>query len=212
MTPTSNHNRTYPVKQLGKHWLKLHACVHITLVQAFIQRGFKIRKQPYRFLYNYWYAGGLPIAESEADALALLRFSAESHLELGVHYCSADNKNSGQFYQQNKCFVSNKKLQARYPYLSFDESDYLLKCAKAFGAQVASVRKVLEAAGFTDTTAPGYRIDPDLPAISFPLSCVPHVQGVIDSVQLGESFQVLEQGEEGLSLRELAVYTLETNN
>ena len=41
------------------------------------------------------------IAGSEAVCLDLIDFALESRLNLGVHYCSLENKHSGQIYQQN---------------------------------------------------------------------------------------------------------------
>ncbi len=107
--------------------------------EAFAQRGLELRQNPYPILYNYWYAGGLPIAGSEAECLELMRFAAEHGLRLGVHYCSLDNKNSGQIYQQNKGFLLDKAFASAHGWLHFDEGDYFLKCAKAVGDDANSV-------------------------------------------------------------------------
>ena len=50
-----------------------------------------------------------------------------------MHYCSSDNKNTGQVYQQNKVFTCDDVVRAHYPWLEVDEGDRLLKCVKAFG-------------------------------------------------------------------------------
>ena len=107
--------------------------------EAFAERGLELRQNPYPILYNYWYAGGLPIAGSEAECLELMRFAAERGLRLGVHYCSLDNKNSGQIYQQNKGFLLDKAFAAAHGWLHFDEGDYFLKCVKAVGDDASSV-------------------------------------------------------------------------
>lgn len=73
------------------------------------------------------------------EALALLSYASESQLKLGVHYCSSDNKNTGQISQQNKIFLEDGALEDAYPWLSFDEDDNLLKCIKAFGEEAAAV-------------------------------------------------------------------------
>ena len=107
--------------------------------EAFAQRGLKLRQNPYPILYNYWYAGGLPIAGSEAECLELMRFAFERGLRLGVHYCSLDNKNTGQIYQQNKGFLLDKAFAAAHGWLHFDEGDYFLKCVKAVGDDASLV-------------------------------------------------------------------------
>lgn len=107
--------------------------------EAFAQRGLELRQNPYPILYNYWYAGGLPIAGSEAECLELMRFAAERGLRLGVHYCSLDNKNSGQIYQQNKGFLLDKAFAVAHGWLHFDEGDYFLKCVKAVGDDASLV-------------------------------------------------------------------------
>lgn len=103
------------------------------------ERGLELRQNPYPILYNYWYAGGLPIAGSEAECLELMRFADERGLRLGVHYCSLDNKNTGQIYQQNKGFLLDKAFAAAHGWLHFDEGDYFLKCAKVVGDDASSV-------------------------------------------------------------------------
>lgn len=107
--------------------------------EAFTERGLELRQNPYPILYNYWYAGGLPIAGSEAECLELMRFAAERGLKLGVHYCSLDNKNTGQIYQQNKGFLLDKAFAAAHGWLHFDEEDYFLKCAKVVGDDASAV-------------------------------------------------------------------------
>ena len=107
--------------------------------EAFAERGLELRQNPYPILYNYWYAGGLPIAGSEAECLELMRFAAERSLRLGVHYCSLDNKNTGQIYQQNKGFLLDKVFAAAHGWLHFDEEDYFLKCVKVVGDDASAV-------------------------------------------------------------------------
>ncbi len=101
---------------------------------------------------NYWYAGGMPVAGSEAECLELLRFAREAGLRLGVHYCSLDNKFTGQIYQQNKPFLTDPAFAARHAWLSLDPGDYFLKCAKVFGGDAEAVATVLgELAQAADT-------------------------------------------------------------
>lgn len=118
----------------------LELCFPLHNEREFQRRGFKLRRKPYKVLYNYWYAGGLPIAGSEAACLDLLRFAEERGLRMGVHYCSLDNKNTGQVFQQNRGFLLDDGFARSHAWLEMDEADYFLKCAKAFGKDAKRVR------------------------------------------------------------------------
>ena len=119
----------------------LELCFPYHNAEAFRARGFRLRYPPYRTLYNFWYAGGLPVAGSELLALRLLRFAADEKLSLGVHYCSLENKNFGQMYQQNQ----HPELLS--PTLYFSERDYYLKTVKCFGADALAVKKLFDKRG-----------------------------------------------------------------
>ncbi len=121
----------------------LELCFPLHNEREFRRRGFKLRRKPYKVLYNYWYAGGLPIAGSEVACLDLLRFAEEAGLSMGVHYCSLDNKNTGQVFQQNRGFLLDDGFAHSHAWLVMDSADYFLKCAKAFGKDASSVREWL---------------------------------------------------------------------
>ena len=53
----------------------LELCFPYHNAEAFRERGFLLKDPPYRTLYNFWYAGGLPVAGSELVALRLLSFA-----------------------------------------------------------------------------------------------------------------------------------------
>lgn len=123
--------------RLGVHSINLlELCYPRNRAEAFNQRGFQVRPQPFRVLYDYWYAGGLPIAGSEAECLALVAYALEAGLKLGVHYCSLENKHTGQIYQQN----AGHKLPPTYV---FSERDYFWKTVKVFEPDVHRVRRAL---------------------------------------------------------------------
>lgn len=202
----------------------LEFCFPLANAEAFAARGFELRRNPYVVPYNYWYAGGLPIAGSEAECLELLRFAAEKGLRLGVHYCSLDNKFSGQIYQQNKPFLLDSTFAAHYAWLSFDNADYFLKCAKVFGDDVPTVERLVgelrEGGGDTLRSADeavtsgkalevafGDRIhkNPAISELAFPLAWAPVVAEALPTVELGVSLNVLEPEETSLHLREVAL-------
>lgn len=170
--------------------------------EAFAQRGLELRRNPYPVPYNYWYAGGLPIAGSEAACLGLLRFACERNLELGVHYCSLDNKNTGQIYQQNKGFLFDRRFAAAHAWLDFDKDDYFLKCLKVVGEDERALRgwaeKKADAAGdasLIDVSEPGL--------MAFPRAWAGEARAAFPQVQLIESFNVVEAEGGVAKLREV---------
>lgn len=170
----------------------LELCFPYHNAQAFKQRGYGIKLPPFRVLYNYSYAGGLPISGSEENCLALVEFAADKKLALGAHYCSLENKFSGQIYLQNAPY------RGQYKFCSFSERDYFLKSAKVFGRDVEPVAQLLAGKGLADT-----RRDPDGQVLEFPLEYIVELAQDLPQLELGVSYHVVENDEAGLSLREL---------
>ena len=92
----------------------------------YTRRGFKLKYRPYEVFYNYTYAGGLPISGSEEDCLELLLYGISNSFNMGMHYCSLENKLFSQIYNQNM----NTKLLA---YEVFSQKDFFIKTAKVYG-------------------------------------------------------------------------------
>jgi pyruvate formate-lyase activating enzyme-like uncharacterized protein len=122
----------------------LEFCFPYNNAEIFCERGYKIKARPYRVLYNYLYGGGLPVAGSEAVCLDLVEFALDAGLNLGVHYCSLENKHTGQIYQQNAFRPLPKTM-------FFSQTDYFLKSAKVFGADIAPVRSFFEKTGYKNS-------------------------------------------------------------
>jgi pyruvate formate-lyase activating enzyme-like uncharacterized protein len=169
----------------------LELCYPFGNAADFNARGYQVRARPFRVLYNYWYAGGLPIAGSEAECLALVGFALESGLKLGVHYCSLENKHTGQIYQQN----AGRRLPATY---CFSERDYFWKTVKVFEPDVQRVRRALRG-------QPAERRRPGEDGASLELhpSLVPALRAAGLEVDLALSFNVFETRPDGEYLREL---------
>lgn len=206
----------------------LEFCFPLANAEAFRERGFELRKNPYAILYNYWYAGGLPIAGSEGECLALLEFAEERDLALGVHYCSLDNKNTGQVYQQNKGFLLDPAFREARPWLDMDKRDHFLKCVKAFGADAQAVADALRdraanalmgasagapLASVADAHVTGGRhasrghaweYDATIPQVSFSRSLASEVRRLLPSVELATSYQIVEFDGRAPQLREVA--------
>ncbi len=169
----------------------LELCYPRNRAEAFNQRGYAVRPHPFRVLYDYWYAGGLPIAGSETECLALVAFALENGLKLGVHYCSLENKHSGQIYQQNV----GQKLPATYV---FSPRDYFWKTVKVFEPDVHRVRRALRG-----QPVELRRTSDDHGCLELHPSQVAALRAAGLDVDLGLSFNVLETRADGQYLREL---------
>jgi len=167
----------------------LELCFPLNNAQAFRERGYQVKARPFRVLYDYWYAGGLPIAGSEAVCLDLLDFALDAGLGLGVHYCSLENKHTGQVYQQN----SGRALPK---WVYFSQRDYFLKSAKVFGEDVQAVRQVLDRAGPRE-----YQINEEHGYLEFHVNRIGSLKKL--EIEVGLSINVIETRQEGPVLREL---------
>ncbi len=169
----------------------LEFCYPFTNAPAFNERGFKVKKRPFHVLYNYWYAGGVPISESEQVCLELMAFALEQQLTIGVHYCSLENKLTGQNYQQNYGRSLPKPLH-------FSEKDYLLKSAKVFGHDMAKVLNVFNRTGYRD-----YERNREHRYLEFHVDQIPHLTDL--DIEIGLSTSTLEMRDNEWVVRELKV-------
>lgn len=115
----------------------LEFCFPLYNWAEFERRGFAVKNPPFSILYDYGYAGGLPIGGSEVACLELLVFAMEEKLNLGVHYCSLDNKNRDQILQKNRSAELDSTVY------ELDEGDWFYKTAKVFDGDVFPVRDFL---------------------------------------------------------------------
>jgi pyruvate formate-lyase activating enzyme-like uncharacterized protein len=114
----------------------LEFCFPLEDAKSFQDNGLELKNPPYDIYYNYWYAGGLAINQSEKICLELVDFAMEKELKLGVHYCSLENKFTGQIYQQN----FDQDLGGLY---ILSEKDFFFKTAKVFGKEQKKVITIL---------------------------------------------------------------------
>jgi uncharacterized protein len=169
----------------------LELCFPLNNPEVFREKGYKVKARPFRVLYAYWYAGGLPIARSETVCLELIDFALEAGLKLGVHYCSLENKHTGQLYQQN-----NRVSLPRRMYVS--PKDYFVKTAKVFGEDVPVVKQALDKVGCRE-----YAFNEEHQSLEFHVSHIAHLKKT--EVEVGISTQVVERRENESVLRELKV-------
>jgi pyruvate formate-lyase activating enzyme-like uncharacterized protein len=156
----------------------LEFCFPYHNVEAYNQRGYQIKNRPFHVLYDYWYAGGLPVAGSEQVCLDLLAYAREQELQMGVHYCSLENKHTGQIYQQH---ASRALPQTTY----FSRQDYFLKSAKVFGEDIPPVR-----ARFQELRYDRYFENPELGFLEFHIGKIPALQDL--EIEIGISTSVIE--------------------
>jgi uncharacterized protein len=169
----------------------LEFCFPLNNAGEFSERGYRIRNQPHHVLYDYSYAGGLPIAGSESECYDLLEYAIDEKMQLGVHYCSLENKHTGEMYQKHV----DQKLPA---YMYFSSRDYFLKSAKVFGRDIQKVLPIFEKNGYRD-----YLRNRDHYFAEFHVSKIELLKD--QDIELGISTSVMETRPEGDVLRELKV-------
>lgn len=169
----------------------LEFCFPMHNAEEFQKRGFELKFPPYETYYNYWYAGGLAVNQSEEECLRLLQYASEQSLKLGVHYCSLENKHTGQLYQQNK----GSRLPKLY---SFSNTDYFFKSAKVFGEDKQTVADRLQKQGIKS-----YEVDSSFDSLQFPLSAIKYLKGTQVDIAVCSFVSENRDGEE--VLREVKV-------
>lgn len=169
----------------------LEFCFPMNNVEAYREKRYKVKARPFRVLYDYWYAGGLPIAGSESLCLDLVEFALDTGLKLGVHYCSLENKHTGQLYQQN----GGVSLPSR---MYFSQRDYFLKTAKVFGDDILPVKEAFDKAGYRD-----YFISKEHNSLEFHVNKISSLRKI--NVDVGISSHVIEMRGQEQILRELKV-------
>lgn len=159
--------------------------------EPFARRGYQIANPPFAVPYEYSYAGGLPVAGSELACLELLEWAIDQGLQLGVHYCSLENKNRTQMHQQNT------QAQLDNALWQFDSEDFFWKTAKVFDGDVPIAQQILRSAGVPCEK------DPDEESLQFH----PHHLALLagSGVAAALSINVLESYPDGIGVRELAL-------
>jgi uncharacterized protein len=143
----------------------LEFCFPMNNTEAFKERGHTLKFPPFETYYNYWYAGGLAVQQSEEECLELLKYASEQSLKLGIHYCSLENKHTGQLYQQNK----NVRLSKLY---SFSGKDFFIKSAKVFGEDKDIVLEKFQKQEFRH-----FEVNEEHDSLQFPLSTLKYLKG-----------------------------------
>jgi len=114
--------------------------------EKYANRGFKVKARPYRVLYDYGYAGGLPVAGSGEECVELLKFAADKKLSMRVHFCSLENKLTSQIFIQN-----SSVLLTDHEVMS--PKDFFIKSARAYGSNALKAQKYLSSKGIEHVTS-----------------------------------------------------------
>lgn len=179
------------LEELGIYGINLlELCFPYHNAEAFRQRGYALRYPPYRTLYNFWYAGGLPVDGSELLALKLLREALQKKYRLNIHYCSLENKHFGQVYQQN--IGAAREL----PTFHMSEKDFYLKTVKVFGRDVKEAERLFRAKHRND-----WQVSGDF------LQCAPACASLLKKkdMELGISYNIREFRDGQPVIRELRI-------
>lgn len=119
----------------------LELCFPLHHEKAFKARGLKLKANPYEVLYDYGYAGALPIEGSEELALRLMLEEIERGTTLNLHYCSLENKNTAQIYEQDGGGAR------AIPLYTFSQENFFYETLRCFGDSAFALADALEAAG-----------------------------------------------------------------
>lgn len=169
----------------------LEFCFPFHNAKEFIKRGYLIKNPPFQVLYDYWYAGGLPISRSELECLYLMEFALDEQLKLGVHYCSLENKQTGQIYQQN---YGQKVSDLMF----FSSKSYFFKSAKVFGKDIDQVKNVFKQRNITQ-----FQLNRDYKFLEFHVNQIQFLKDL--NLEVGISSNIMETREDGQYLRELKI-------
>ena len=111
---------------------------------VFDSLGLTLKNPPYRVFFDYAYAGALAVQGSEELCLRLMLWAHEQGYNLGMHYCSLENKHRAQIRPINE---PHALFDKRY---AFDYGDFFMKTAIVFGSDRDPVRKALVKQGCKD--------------------------------------------------------------
>ncbi|MCD8554744.1 radical SAM protein [Seleniivibrio sp.] len=159
--------------------------------QEYTDRGYGIKHRPYRILYKYDYAGGLPVDGSEIVALECVRYALKNNFKIGVHYCSLENKLTSQIYSQN----AGTKIST---YEMFDEDDFFIKSAKAWGEDACVIKRALDSRGLY------YCFDESVSSIEFRVTDIDKISPEKDA-EAAISYCVTECSGQNKYIREISL-------
>ena len=144
-----------------------------------------------RFIPGYLIPADLDRIAGHLGSENLIEFALDKRLKLGVHYCSLENKHTGQVYQQNSGQSIPKTM-------FFSQKDYFLKTARVFGDAIPLIQQALDKSGYFD-----YYINEKKAYLEFHVDRIKSLNRL--DVEIGISSNVIEKRGDDFVLRELKV-------
>lgn len=176
----------------------LELCFPFCNWDEFEKRGFLLKNPPFEVMYDYGYSGGLAVAGSEALILKLMLWCLDNDINIGLHYCSLENKHRSEIR------IKNERARDILPYFTFDEGDFFLKMGKVFGQDVNPAKAALESIGCDEI-----REDEHERSLTFPLDFADAIAGTLnedgDPIQIQTCYFVYEIDEDGGYLIDIAL-------
>lgn len=176
----------------------LELCFPFCNWEEFEKRGFLLKNPPFEVMYDYGYSGGLAVAGSEALILKLMLWCLDNGIDIGLHYCSLENKHRSEIR------IKNERAREILPYFTFDEGDFFLKLGKIFGPDVEVAKAALEDLGCGDM-----REDEDEQSLAFPLDFAEAIKDVQNAdgqpIQIQVCYFVYEIDDDGGYLIDIAL-------
>ncbi|MDD6786068.1 MAG: radical SAM protein [Eggerthellales bacterium] len=179
----------------------LELCFPLHNAAAYKKRGFKLKADPYAVLYDYGYAGALPVAGSEELALRLMEEEITRGTKLGLHYCSLENKNTAQLYDQNG--GGSRAI----PLYTFSHRSFFYETLRCFGPDAVILADALDTAGCN------HAYDEENSMVQFAPEDLAAVKAVASSMTLFLASAVIERDESGAArFREVDIQVLEDSD
>ena len=107
----------------------------------FDQLGLTLKNPPFEVIYNYSYAGSIPVEGSELLCLDLMLWAQDKGLPMSLHYCSLENKHRAQMRNMNEPFAEANECYA------LDYEDFFLKTIQVYGRDRIPTKEALAERG-----------------------------------------------------------------
>ncbi|WP_283171296.1 radical SAM protein [Curtanaerobium respiraculi] len=177
----------------------LEFCFPLHHADEYRRRGMQLVEDPYRVVYDYGYAGAIPVAGSELLSLQLMAEKVAQGTRLSLHYCSLENKNTAQIFEQNHGGALS------IPGYRFSKADFFYRTVRVFGEDAATAARALEGEGaFVSYDAEGRMASFSPDHLAMVASALPK------AARFHASSAVIERGEDGRErFREVDLHVLE---
>lgn len=176
----------------------LELCFPLHHPKSFEARGLELRPDPFTVLYDYGYAGALPIQGSEELALQLMSEEIDRGTRISLHYCSLENKNTAQVYEQNE------GGRRDIPLYRFSRRNFFYETLRCFGPRALELADALDRAGCP------HGLDPEGQMLQFSPGVLDAVRDEASAATLFCAYGIIERDDSGAArFREVDAHVLE---